>query len=232
MNDAVHIKLIGVGGIGTSFLSFMTRYFAYQESRAVELILVDGDSFEARNRERQAFPLEDQGNKAEVKARELRAEFTNVTIRAIPEYVTPDNVRDIIQRHDIVLLAVDNHATRKLVSRRCKELWDVTLISGGNDLVDGSVMVHVRKGRENLTNPIEMHHPEIMDPQDVNPGVILDCMALAADGEPQLIPTNMAAALGMACALYQILTGVTPAGETYFDITLPGIFRARERRVV
>lgn len=221
------LKVIGIGGIGTNLLAFLPRYLAYQQKEGVELTLVDGDTFESRNAERQAFKM--PGNKAEVKARELREEFPSLAIFAEPVYVTQGNVRQLIQGGDIVLLCVDNHATRLLVSRRCKELANVVLISAGNDLVTGNCQVYIRKNRKHLTVPIEQYHPEIRFPQDKNPGEDPSCLAQAAAGEPQLVITNMAAALGMAMSLFQILEGDIPAGEVYFNVRT-GEFRSKERR--
>jgi molybdopterin/thiamine biosynthesis adenylyltransferase len=224
----MRIKLIGVGGIGTCLLTFLPRYLAHSREERVELFLIDGDSFEARNLDRQAFT--DQGNKAQVKAQELRQLFTSLTTVSVPQFVTHDNVAKLIMGDDVVLLCVDNHATRRLVSSRCKRLANIVLISGGNDLETGNVQVYIRrKGREQ-TNPIDHYHPEIRYPKDTNPGEDPSCLERVADGEPQLLIANMAAALGMASAFYQVLEGRQPAEETYFDIGTC-TFKPVERRL-
>lgn len=220
------IKLIGVGGIGTCLLSFLPRFLAYQSKEPLELLLIDGNTFEASNVTRQSFSV--QGNKAEVKARELATEFPSLTVLAIPAYVTSKNVRKMIRAGDTVLLAVDNHATRLLVSRRCQQLQNITLISVGNDLVTGSCQVYKRTKGVELYHPLEFFHPEIQNPQDENPGETLDCFQMAAAGDPQLVITNMAAALGMASVLYQLLEEMVPPEEIYFDIS-SGAFRPAER---
>lgn len=222
----LRLKVIGIGGVGTNLLAFLPRYLAYQwkDRGKVEVTLVDGDRFEGRNEERQIFDT--QGNKAEVTAARLRREFPSLAVFSVAEFVTPQNIKDVIRPRDTVLLAVDNHATRKLVFDRCRELSNVTLISAGNDLVDGSVMVYIRKKGKDVTDPVRLH-PEIQFPQDRNPGEDPSCIALAAAGEPQLVLTNMAAALGMAMVLFQILGGHLPAEEIYFDIGT-GVFRPRK----
>jgi len=177
--------------------------------------------------ERQAFSS--PGNKAEVKAAELREEFSRLTVFSEPVFVSKGNVRTLIEGGDIVLLAVDNHATRLLVSRRCKQLANVVLISAGNDLATGNCQVYIRRKRKSLTVSIETYHPEIRFPQDKNPGEDPSCLLQAAEGEPQLVITNMAAALGMAMFLFQILEGDIPAGEVYFNVR-SGEFRIKERR--
>ncbi len=222
----LRLKIIGIGGIGTNLLAFLPRYLTYQwKGRGgIEVTLIDGDRFEGRNEDRQIFDTQD--NKAEVTAARLRREFPSLAIFSVAEFVTPQNVGAVIRPRDIVLLAVDNHATRKLVFGRCRGLANVTLISAGNDLVDGSVMVYIRKKGKDVTDPVRLH-PEIQFPQDKNPGEDPSCLAQAAAGEPQLVITNMAAALGMAMALFQILEGRVPAEEVYFDIG-EGVFRPRK----
>lgn len=225
----MNIKLIGIGGIGTGLLSFLPRYLAHQRADEVTLILIDGDTFEARNEDRQAF--REQGNKAVVKAAEQLVDFPSLTTLAVPEYVTPQNIQEIVEEGDIVLLAVDNHATRKLVSDRCRQLANVVLISAGNDLETGNAQIYIRREGENLTNPIDEFHPEIANPADHNPGVDLNCLAQAEEGDPQIVITNMAAAVSMACYLYQFLEERQPADEVYFNIGT-SVFARAERSVM
>ena len=112
----------------------MGMYLASEGERA-GLWLVDGDGYEEKNRSRMRY--QNDGNKALSKAAELSqlAEHDNsaLTIVPTPAFVTPSNVRLIVEEHDIVFLCVDNHSTRRTVSRRCRKLDNVLLISGGND---------------------------------------------------------------------------------------------------
>jgi len=110
----LEIKAIGIGGIGCALLPFLCRYLQYSGEGA-RLTLIDGDRFERGNASRQAFC--GLGNKAEVKARELAREFEAVAFRSRPEYVTEDNVGRLIGEGEVVFLMVDNHASRRLVSR-------------------------------------------------------------------------------------------------------------------
>src|SRR5207248_1631829 len=77
----------------------------------------------------------------------------DVAVAAVPEYVTPENVDRLIRPGDHVLLCVDNHPTRKLVSEHCGTLESAALFSGGNDGVEppdrlgtyGNVQVYLRR---------------------------------------------------------------------------------------
>ncbi len=133
------IKVIGAGGIGTKLLDPLCQFLNYyvpqpdptateneiNDSR-FELTIVDGDTFEQRNRERQDFY--NFGNKAEVKAAELMRKYDMVNIRAIPEYINNGNINQLIQEDDIVLVCVDNHDTRAMIDRKVATIQNVVLI--------------------------------------------------------------------------------------------------------
>ena len=129
---------------------------------------------------------EDDGNKALSKAAELAERGAGaLTIVPTPAFVTPRNVRHIVEEHDIVFLCVDNHSTRRTVSRRCRKLDNVLLISGGNDGVEkgrsgtfGNVMVYRRAAGVDVTHPLTRFHPEIARPADKRPDE-LSCAELA-----------------------------------------------------
>ncbi len=208
------IKVIGVGGIGCALLPHLARYLCASGEPA-RLTLVDGDAFEERNADRQAFLS--LGNKAKVKALELARQFEAISIRAVPEFVTPDNIETIVRAGDVVLLAVDNHKTRRLVSDYCGRLKDVTLISGGNDYTDGNVQVYLRCSGQDITATLTRFHPEIADPRDRSPHE-LTCDELSQEAAPQLLFTNLAVASGMLNAFYAWRLGKLQYGEVYLDI--------------
>lgn len=210
----VQIKVVGVGGIGCALLPFLARYLNSSGGQA-RITLIDGDEFERRNAERQAFDT--LGNKARVKAEELAREFPALSFRAVPEYLTEANIGHHLQEGDVIFLGVDNHKTRKLVSDHCEKLSTVILISGGNDFTDGNVQVHIREGGEDRTAPITRFHPEIQHPQDRSPAE-MSCEELMASQAPQLLFTNLAIASAMLNAFYAWREGKLTYGEVYIDV--------------
>jgi molybdopterin/thiamine biosynthesis adenylyltransferase len=208
------IKIIGIGGIGCALVHFLARYLNFRGERA-RITLIDGDEFERGNADRQAFGS--VGNKAKVKAAEMAREFHGLSFRAVPEYITKDNIPRYIQGGDTIFLAVDNHKSRKLVSDHCEKLAAVTLISGGNDYTDGNVQIHIREGGRDLTAPITRFHPEIDNPQDRSPAE-MSCEELMERGAPQLLFTNLAVASAMLNAFFSVCEGKIPSGEVYLDI--------------
>jgi hypothetical protein len=183
---------------------------------------VDGDAFEESNRGRMIFAR--LGPKAVVLAEELAEPYGDrVNILPVPEYVTAENVASLISSGDAVFCQPDNHATRRLVERRCASLADVALFSGGNDGIEdektgtyGNVQVFLRREGRDLTNPLSAFHPEIAEPADALP-TDLGC-AEAAASAPQLLFTNAAVASAMLAAYYAWRSGILAYEEAYLDI--------------
>jgi molybdopterin/thiamine biosynthesis adenylyltransferase len=108
------IKVIGIGGIGCALLPHLVRYLA-ASADAARLTLVDGDAFETRNADRQAFP--ELGNRPG----EVTMEPTGAVRRAVVPgdrgTITPENVGRVIRSGDVGRSpGVDNHSTRRLVT--------------------------------------------------------------------------------------------------------------------
>lgn len=222
------IRVIGCGGIGTCLLDVLSRYLNYhpkfKESGDIEVSLIDGDTYEERNRERQIFDA--LGNKADVTQQRLQEQFPNIYFKSHPTYVSEDNVILLIQEGDVVFSGVDNHATRKLLSDHCESLDNVTLISGGNSYEDGNIQIHVRRDGKNITLPIANEfHEEIKEPEDENPadtqhregGCDVERVI-----EPQLVIANNFVACAMLNAFYAYMEGdfddpKKVYDEVYFD---------------
>jgi hypothetical protein len=226
--DDASVKLIGLGGVG----SIVARYgamFLASLGRPARLVLIDGDAFEPGNASRMFFGR--CGNKAAVVCDELLPRFADspLALIAIEEYVTPANLDRLLHDGDIVLLAVDNHATRKLVSEHCAaRLRDVCLISGGNDGLGqdsagqprrgtfGNVQVYVRRDGADVTPPLTRFHPEIAQPADRLP-TEKGCTELVAS-VPQILFANLAVASALLNTLWLHLCGALHYGELAFDI--------------
>jgi len=217
------IAIIGLGGIGSILCGRLGKFLNYsRELRTVNVALVDGDEYEDKNYERQEFSA--IGNKAKSKSIDLKMKYPNLNVTAHEVFVNENTAADIIKEGSVVLLCVDNHKTRKIVSNYCKQLQNVTLISGGNDFIDGNVQIYVRKCGEDLTPDLCSYHPEIANPDDKLPEE-MSCEELA-NSSPQLYFANLGAATLMCWAFYSfVVTGNPPMvgeayiSDAYFDIT-------------
>lgn len=227
------IKVIGSGGVGTQLLPTLSRILNFgsveYEFDGAELEVIDGDTFEESNRPRQQF--KDRGNKADITVATLENDFPNVEYRSRPVYITESNIDLLIKEGDLVFSCVDNHATRKLLTKHCEGLDNVTLVSGGNELVDGNVQIFRRVDGENYTMPLDnKFHPEILEPDDENPGDNDEekeegCIEMQ-ESAPQLLVTNFLVAALMLEAFHHFLMDTLDYDETFFDMKT-GNFRRR-----
>jgi len=211
----LNIVVIGLGGVGTILIERLARFLNYGNYEST-ILLVDGDQYETKNYERQEF--NELGNKADVKALELEMKFPNLSVDSYEAYINETNTIDVIKEEDIVFLCVDNHKTRNIISNYCKTLKNITLISGGNELIDGNVQTYIRKGGVDITPDLCAYHPEISNPDDKLPDE-MSCEELA-NAEPQLYFTNLGVATLMCWSFYKcIIKGqVDEKSEVYFDI--------------
>ncbi len=221
--DDSRVKVIGLGGIGCVVLQYLA-VFLKSLDRPVRLVLIDGDRFEIANNRRMIFQT--VGNKAEVKAAETVAWLgaCEVSVAAVPHYITVESVEQLILPGDHVFLCVDNHPTRKLVSEHCARLRSVALFSGGNEGVDpprergtyGNVQVYLRQDGRDRTAPLTRFHPEIANPKGKLP-TEASCVELAAS-TPQILFTNLAVASVMLNAFFAHLCGRLTYQEVKLDV--------------
>jgi hypothetical protein len=217
------IKILGLGGIGCIVLQYLA-VFLKSLARPVRLVLIDGDKFEPKNSQRMMFGT--MGNKAEVKAAETVAWLgsSEVAVAAVPQFVSEENLPQLIKEGDYVFLCVDNHPTRKLVSDHCAGLAEIALFSGGNDGVEpprergtyGNVQVQVRRAGADLTVSLTRYHPEIARPKGKLP-TETNCAQLA-QSSPQILFTNLAVASAMLSAFFAYTCGQLGYQEVKLDI--------------
>lgn len=215
------IVVIGLGGIGSILARYLVLFLASLPDE-FRVVLVDGDEFEPSNNYRMDVPSYD--NKAVAVAAELGERFgrEGLRIRTRSQYLTLENKDDLIREGDFVLLCVDNHFSRKVASDRIGELENAVLISAGNDGVGegergtyGNVQIYAKQNGEVVAGcPLDLFHPEIANPEDISPEE-MDCMEMAAQGAPQLLPINLAMASTILSAVVRFL--MPPKGETMYD---------------
>jgi len=213
----MNIKIIGLGGVGSILIERLCRFLNYsQVDTSFVVTLIDGDEYEDKNLERQEFTR--LGDKAEIKANDLKIKYLNLNIDYIIDYINTDTISRGISEKDIVFLCVDNHKTRMVVSNYCKTLNDVILISGGNELTDGNVQIYIRKGGVDITPDLCAYHSEIATPTDRSPDE-MSCEELSKS-EPQLYFTNLSVATIMCWAYYNVVVQQNiDASEIYFDMS-------------
>ncbi len=120
-----HICVIGCGGLGGYIIEMLGRLgIGY-------ITAVDGDVFDETNLNRQLLSTEKLiGREKALVAKERMVEVNaEVEITPIVEFMTQENYREILKGHDIIVDALDNMPSRKILGGGCNEL-KIPLVHG------------------------------------------------------------------------------------------------------
>ncbi|SPE20045.1 tRNA threonylcarbamoyladenosine dehydratase [Burkholderiales bacterium] len=100
---SVRIAVVGLGGVGTWTAEALAR------SGVGKLTLIDLDHIAESNTNRQIHALEADFGKAKVQAmaERIRAIHPGAQVRAVEEFVTPENVGDLLREVDLVVDCID-----------------------------------------------------------------------------------------------------------------------------
>lgn len=103
-----HVVVVGCGGLGGYVISALARIGVTQ------ITVVDSDSFEESNLNRQLFSRENNLGKpkVEVVADEVSKINSEVKIKALQEKLTEENAKEIIEGSDCVVDCLDNFESR------------------------------------------------------------------------------------------------------------------------
>lgn len=237
------VLVIGAGGVGIRLAEDVARMLEWNVPYSA-MVIVDGDNFEPKNRERQSF--QETGNKAEVLAKRLTSEFPQVMFLPLPQWVV-DKVEeiepsedivleegdsidtkvaaiDLLAEDDIVFSVVDNFSARKSIFEAAKSFDNIDVFTGGNDEdLFGSVYHYQRRDGEDVTlNPNDWK-PEYVDPPDRNPGD-LSCQERAMiEGGTQTLAANAAVAAYLLARAHLLIVANEvdhSASEIYFDLRI------------
>ena len=198
MNNYV---MVGAGGTGTHLIAPLVAYLTAHHHEGDWLLhVMDGDNVETKNLERQLFRPADVTNN---KALAVVAHYDERHVKAIPQYLSEENLPRMIQDGDTVLICVDNFTVRKRIEDHCRTLNNVTIINGGNEKWSGSVQLWVRAMGEDVTPRIGYLHPEIALKKGEDRANMTCAQAAALPGGEQTIIANLQSATWMLTALWR-----------------------------
>lgn len=239
LKEKLNIHVIGAGGTGGYCIEFLTRLLA---GGGHKIHVYDGDTVEIKNLKRQDFSKDDIDlNKAEALCKKLSAQVLDAP-DLIPHsgYLTDEDglFAEILLSLEedeslIVIQAVDNVATRKLVNNvifgKLVENRILTVaLDSGNDDQGGQVVLYANGGVRNvepfgktqlgLLPTMLQVFPEMNGIDDNNPGIVMDC-AENAESMPQAMMANVRNGEILAQAVIRLKeTGKAPGNLWRSDI--------------
>lgn len=172
--------VIGAGGVGSWLTPALCRMVGPKS-----VTVVDGDTLERGNLDRQLFTQRDLGsNKAQALARIYGCHF-------VDRYFSQGSIE--LLEGDWLLVCVDNHPARaasfiEADAHRC------TVLTGANERTSAESYIYFPQWQGQETDP-RIYYPDILTNHNDNPlAGSSGCTGEAAEKTPQLVSANMAAA--------------------------------------
>lgn len=232
----LRVVVVGAGGVGGWLLEGISRMLEYRRPGSA-LIVVDGDTYEPKNSERQVFA--DLGNKAIVKATELQPFVPQTFVVPVGKWVVAQSADadeegveritpgELLEDGDIVFATVDNFATRVLLFDHARTMDNVDIFTGGNDeALFGTTYHYQRRDGKDVTDHPGEYNEEFRNPPDRNPGALSCAERAELEGSTQFLATNMAVAAWLLGRMQHLILDGKEDTETeiHFDL---GVGRAQ-----
>ncbi len=131
-----HVSIIGLGGLGGGVCEILAR------TGVGNLTLIDGDSFEKSNLNRQILSTENLIGtpKAMAAADRVHAINSSIEVNQIIKYADDSNLYDLIKKSDIAVDCLDTIDSRFALERATKKAG-IPIVSGAIAGVSGQVIV-------------------------------------------------------------------------------------------
>lgn len=192
------ISVIGCGGIGGQAIEMLARM------GVGELVLVDEDSFDYTNLNRQNFSTFDNIGLSKSETAKKKVESINpyVKVTSFSEHVDENNIDKILNDSDMVIDALDNILTRIIVSRKANE-YKIPFIHGAIHGTLGQVTVFL----SNTKNYEEMFNLPSLG-KELETEVVEELDKLTSGVPPAIGPTPNLIGCLQAMEAYKIATRI------------------------
>lgn len=214
------VFVIGVGGTGSHLIEPLTKLLGYHKNGTNRITIIDGDSYEEGNGNRQFFNPEFVGvNKAEATCRKLPW----LGLTPVPTFVNDVVFKNILDgtledknSSVLVVMSVDNHASRKALIETMDNsgFKNYAVISPGNGYSDGQIITYCVVDGVAVTGHPLKRYADIANPPDHIPGFGCEIEAVSS---PQLIIANASAAVGVLWVVNALLEDSDCYEEIHFN---------------
>lgn len=213
-NKVSNIVIIGCGGVTSWMIAPLIKLLNGCEHKPT-LVLVDGDTIEERNLERQWFDEEQIGaSKALALAAKLKYDGE---MHAVSEFFT-DGMQLPVSGLNLFLGAADNHAARRAILATVDRAGGWAVI-GGNEYTEAEGYFYEPRMRGTELDP-RVYYPALLTDNTGDPTRPAGCTGLAAALSPQLVLANFSAANHMLWMLYHHFVE-RPSNDQYLKEYMP-----------
>ena len=198
-----NLYLIGAGGIGSALLERVVRLLQYHPNGTQNIVLIEKDTFSESNLKRQMCSVLDLGKN---KATALLETYGLFHINVVEKFINPDTIDQIFENvscdrsaRSLIVMAVDNDATRKLIYTYLEENQQLqfVIINSTNGYSKYQTSLHI----PGLTVSPLKRYSNIATPDDYIPG---GC-AEETPSTPQLLVANSGAAFTVLLIVNSLL---------------------------
>lgn len=174
------IYIIGCGGVG----SWLSPALALLTSPK-QLVLMDADTLEEKNLDRQLFSGKDLGrSKSEALAERYHCDYRS-------EWFS-EGVMEL-RENDWLMVCVDNHSARRSALAEC-DRWGCQAIFAANETHSAEAYYYHRQWRDSALDP-RKYFPDILTDRSNDPRRrAIGCTGEAQKENPQLVTSNSLAA--------------------------------------
>lgn len=242
VKEKLNIHVIGAGGTGGYAISYLARLLAGGDH---VIHVYDGDMVEGKNLKRQNFALADlDKNKAVAICESVRKTVHQAPTMVVHDsYITDKDelMVEMISELEadqslIVVLAVDNVATRRLVNDMVmndlvQAQIPTIVFDSGNDNQGGQVALYanapvtwkppIGDATKGMLQTMLQLFPDIDKIEDTNPGLVQNC-AENAESEPQAMMANVRNGEIIASLITKILENHKAPGNLWRSDILTG----------
>jgi hypothetical protein len=191
------IVIIGCGGVTSWLIAPLIKLLEGSDHKP-KLILVDGDTIEERNLERQWFSESDIGqNKAVALINKLSEGYP--VEPAVTQYFS-EGANLPIEGVPLFLGCADNHAARRAILSTVDQRGGWAVIAG-NEYTEAEAYYYEQSMAGTPSDP-RVYYPSILTDVTGDPLAPRGCTGAAAEAAPQLVLANFSAANHLLWILY------------------------------
>ncbi|HYG60722.1 MAG TPA: ThiF family adenylyltransferase [Symbiobacteriaceae bacterium] len=218
MDNKAAVIIVGAGGIGSALFQDLCRFLPH----TLDIHLVDGDTVEGKNIQRQMFSRKDLGrNKAEALQEKGTMALGLDRIYHHAWFLEGSHqLHQIAQHYSRVTLvgAVDNHPARRVMEAWVQQAADkrtVYYVDCANEESRGEV-VAVFADKAGVQGAFRSQVDPAVLTDDRGDPLKKSCNQLLDEGNRQVLATNRKAAIIALECIDAHLKGETPVGIVYF----------------